>query len=824
MVVVDMKAILMTCLAAVLSVAACAADMAFLKELVEIPSASSDIPQVNRAMRAMKDYLEKRGLWCAIETTPEGKDVLFAATERGKAQDYVLSCHLDVVPAAFEGQYSVRAEGDKIYGRGVYDCKGACVSVVAALERLKGKASVGCIFGADEELGGFTTTWMVTEKGYVPRKMVIVVDGKFREIAYAQKGQCMIRVKAKGRGGHSSAPWKCDDSITRLMKAYVKIREIWDERHPLAPDKWSDVLTPTIVRSEGEALNRIPSDVELVLNLRSVNPGAKDEAMELVREVTGYEVELVRYSPPCNSDPNHPLMRGFRKAYATVLGSEIGLQRNLAAADARCFVTCGVPIAIVGINGGDPHGANEWAEPASFDQMADVLVRFLSDPSAYADPLPTADKVSVTAAGDAFMVQRFPEGFAVDPKLKDWIASGDARLVNFEAVVNDGTCSPAAWSGGTWSSMAPDVFPDLLAFGFNGCGCANNHSLDYTVDGLRLTMKTLSAAKMPFAGIGEDLQGATAPAFVETPAGKVAFVSVNAEFHPDAMAGWTTSRSKGRPGVNALRHTETLLVNHERMEQLKGVAAATAVNATREFSQMLGFLVPDPPGIYKLGKLTFRESEKEGRTSACNENDLKRITEAIAEARRKAVAVVVLAHSHDMRWRDCFEPDAYFEEFCRAAVDAGADAVIGGGTHQLKGIEFRNGKPIFYSLGDFVFQNNVVPTCPPDFCEQYGVALDSPAEVAFNARSRGGKVGLHTIRDNFLSVVPKIELEKDRVVRVTMLPIELHFAREWSLNGLPRSADAEATKVIADTLARLSAPFGTSVTLREDGILVAAPR
>ena len=77
-----------------------------------------------------------------------------------------------------------------------------------------------------------------------------------------------------------------------------------------------------------------------------------------------------------------------------------------------------------------------------------------------------------------------------------------------------------------------------------------------------------------------------------------------------------------------------------------------------------------------------------------------------------------------MRFKDVEEPAPYFVEFCRAAVDAGADAVIGGGTHQLKGVEFHAGKPIFYSLGDFVFQNNVVPIVPPDFCEQYGVPVD----------------------------------------------------------------------------------------------------
>ncbi|MBR2837895.1 MAG: CapA family protein [Kiritimatiellae bacterium] len=433
-----------------------------------------------------------------------------------------------------------------------------------------------------------------------------------------------------------------------------------------------------------------------------------------------------------------------------------------------------------------------------------------------------AASLTVTAGGDAFMVQGFPKGFELDRRLTSWIGSGDARLVNFETVVNDGTCRPAAWSGGTWSSMDPSVLPDFLAFGFNGCGCANNHSLDFSQDALFMTMKTLREKGMPFAGIGENLQDATKAAFVDTPNGRVAFLSVSAAFHPDAMAGWKTSRSPGRPGLSGLRWKETYLVTEKQMESVKEIASETGINGNRELDIRTGFTAPDAPGTFQMGKLAFKVAEKPGRTSACDANDLKRITAAIAEAKRKADVVVVLPHSHTMRHKNVEEPAPYFLEFCRAAVDAGADAVVGGGTHQLKGVEIRNGKPIFYSLGDFVFQNNVVPIAPPDFCEQYGVPLDSDAKTAFNARSKGGKVGLHAFRENFLSVVPRIRFEGGRLAKVEMLPIELHWKHDWSVNGLPRAADAEATGVIFEALKRTSAEFGTKFALRGDGIIEVA--
>ena len=110
---------------------------------------------------------------------------------------------------------------------------------------------------------------------------------------------------------------------------------------------------------------------------------------------------------------------------------------------------------------------------------------------------------------------------------------------------------------------------------------------------------------------------------------------------------------------------------------------------------------------------------------------------------------------------------------------------------------------------------------PPDFCEQYGVPLDSPAEVAHAARSKNGTVGLHTDRANFLSVIPKIEVSEGKVVRVTMLPIELHYNHDWSINGLPRPANAKDSADIEKALATLSAEYGTQIVRLENGVLEA---
>jgi hypothetical protein len=48
------------------------------------------------------------------------------------------------------------------------------------------------------------------------------------------------------------------------------------------------------------------------------------------------------------------------------------------------------------------------------------------------------------------------------------------------------------------------------------------------------------------------------------------------------------------------------------------------------------------------------------------------------------------------------EPRGNLRKWTRAMIDAGADAVVGHGPHVLRGVEFHAGRPIFYSLGNFV--------------------------------------------------------------------------------------------------------------------------
>ena len=84
----------------------------------------------------------------------------------------------------------------------------------------------------------------------------------------------------------------------------------------------------------------------------------------------------------------------------------------------------------------------------------------------------------------------------------------------------------------------------------------------------------------------------------------------------------------------------------------------------------------------------------------------KLVTE-IQEAKKTCDYVVVYVHWGVERNT---EPEDYQKSLARQYIDAGADAIIGAHPHVLQGIEYYQGKPIFYSLGNFIFANRTYET------------------------------------------------------------------------------------------------------------------
>ena len=72
---------------------------------------------------------------------------------------------------------------------------------------------------------------------------------------------------------------------------------------------------------------------------------------------------------------------------------------------------------------------------------------------------------------------------------------------------------------------------------------------------------------------------------------------------------------------------------------------------------------------------------------------MERVEKEIIEAKKQADIVLVSFHGHETDGEDTTVPSMFLETFSRRCVDAGADAVIGHGPHELRGIEIYHGAP-----------------------------------------------------------------------------------------------------------------------------------
>jgi len=410
--------------------------------------------------------------------------------------------------------------------------------------------------------------------------------------------------------------------------------------------------------------------------------------------------------------------------------------------------------------------------------------------------------------------------------LRDILNGTDACFANLESmVVRYGEGTPAIRTG-THMVTEPELLDDLKWLGFNLLSCANSHSLNFGEEGLLLQNRYLDAAGIAHAGTGENLRQASSPAYLDTPNGRVALIAATAHL-PSSQnrAGNQRGDFRGKPGVNALGFETTFIVDQESFVALKRLGTRLGFDRQRQCVVDHGFHTASEIGSagaieynycgdrYQLGE-TF-----DIRTS-CNEEDVAENLRQIHEARRQADWVIVSLHNQDMigkswltagkRTEITEQPD-FVQDFARRCIDAGADAFAGHGPHILMGIEIYRGKPIFYSLGNLIMQNETLRHIPANPMERFGLDSRSTPSDFFDMRTANGTKGHPASPEFWQSIVAICRFEKQGLKHIELLPMDLGFGRPRPQRGRPLLADEELGQRILDRIARVSEGFGTRI-------------
>jgi poly-gamma-glutamate synthesis protein (capsule biosynthesis protein) len=415
-----------------------------------------------------------------------------------------------------------------------------------------------------------------------------------------------------------------------------------------------------------------------------------------------------------------------------------------------------------------------------------------------------ADGFTLAAVGDCIIARPVSQtpGFSPVGKI---IRDADVAFGNFEGTAIDLTRTPAvpqAEFGGVWIIGTPAVARDLKAIGFDMVSRANNHATDWGLEGLRQTSRTLDEAGIVYAGVGEDRAAARGARYFDTDKGRVALISVASTFTPLSRSAPPMGQAPGRPGVNALRTTRYAFVTSDELRMLRKL---------RDDQPQGSIRVPEKenPDELELFGVRYKAADHRGFSYVMDPVDEREILKSIRSAKQLSDFVILTIHAHEPgNWSE--EPADFLPKLAREAIDAGADEFIGHGPHQVRGVEIYRGKPIFYSLGNFIFQLDLLEPVASDLYEQYKMDGAQATDAEFNAMWNnlifGGEVW-------YQSVVTTTKFEKGKVAEIQLRPIDLNYTARGADRGVPRPASADVAKIILERMQRLSQPLGTRIAI-----------
>ncbi|RWA97021.1 MAG: CapA family protein [Mesorhizobium sp.] len=426
-----------------------------------------------------------------------------------------------------------------------------------------------------------------------------------------------------------------------------------------------------------------------------------------------------------------------------------------------------------------------------------------------------ADGFSMVAVGDLIVTRALTKSH--NPGFGDVVnilRDADVTFGNMETSIFDIRSfngSPQAEYGGAYHLGLPALGPDLKAMGFNIVSYANNHTLDWGLEGMRETCRVLDQSGIIYAGVGENLAQAGAARFLETARGRVALLSFATTFEPMARACDPAGEAPGRPGVNSLRLKQTIVIPPEKLESLREIREALP-----DYRSGVG----DPNRVVLSGT-TYKAGEKAGYSYEPDPRDVGNILRNLRQGKQFSDFCIATNHGHEPgNWSQ--EPADYERAFAHKLIDAGADAYIVHGPHQLRGTEIYKGRPIFYSLGNFMFDPLRTPV-GADMYANYGkdprVATD--AEVTVDEEAKGyptadGFVEAFSATTFYESVITICRFEQNQIAELRLYPVELGYSKRFANRGVPSLASPSQAKAILERLQKLSEPFGTQIDIEND--------
>jgi poly-gamma-glutamate synthesis protein (capsule biosynthesis protein) len=430
------------------------------------------------------------------------------------------------------------------------------------------------------------------------------------------------------------------------------------------------------------------------------------------------------------------------------------------------------------------------------------------------------DGFTIASVGD--LIVAYPQSENPDPRFQGvlkLIQGADTATANYEGNIIDGRRFKGSGPGGFGG--VPEVAPDIKKMGFRLVARSNNHMGEYGYEGMLETNKHLEDAGVTYAGSGETYAAAYAPRYVTTAKGRVGMVATAGSFAIQAEPA--RGEWPGKGGQNGLRTTRLFMTPPALWDSIKNIRQA--------FPNGIGFYAPGftDTDVTLLGQRfrLDRNATKPYYSYEMNQTDLREILAMVKEGKTRSDFMTLAIHSHHFtdnaggeRGLNTPENESidtnpsianYLPVLAKAAIDNGADAFLGTGVHVLRGIEIYKGRPIFYGLGEFFRQMDII-------------GLSGMSRGAGGDAAAGGGERESDPQIKYEGILAVSRFEHGQLAELRLNPIELTDQDVRLVNrGIPRLASPEAAHRILTRLQKLSAPLGTTITI-ENNVGIVRPR
>ncbi|HEU4393409.1 MAG TPA: M20/M25/M40 family metallo-hydrolase [Solirubrobacterales bacterium] len=337
---------------------------------------TSDAESISEAAGFVEGWLEVRGIEVERDEV-RGLPVVKAEVGPEGAPTVVLHGHLDVVPG-LAGQFEPRIEGDRLYGRGAYDMKGALAAMLVVLAGMRDQGGVrvrlGIVGDEESEEEAERGSDHLVDSGFVG-DFAITGEPTDLHIGIEAKGVLALRLEVDGTAAHGATPWLGDNAVLNAIDVFRSIESLPFARHS------SELFDrPSINLGRiwgGDALNKVPDRCVIDVDIRYLPDQDPAAILAEVGDLPGSEAASLFTRPPATVDRDSSFVRALRaSAAAHHDGEPMSVGRD-GASDAVSFLRVGVPAVEFGPVGAGHHGPGEWVSVSSLETYRQALDSFL---------------------------------------------------------------------------------------------------------------------------------------------------------------------------------------------------------------------------------------------------------------------------------------------------------------------------------------------------------------------------------------------------------------------------------------------------------------